>query len=118
MTARLGRRDQSLNSFLSEDGDTERQDLIPDERDTPDITAAMRLDHQRQKEVLADALMILNERERMIIERRFFGEEKITLSRLGETLSLSKERVRQIEKQAMGKLRARLQTGHPAMAAV
>ncbi|ADM08656.1 RNA polymerase sigma-70 factor family protein [Parvularcula bermudensis HTCC2503] len=106
MTSRLGRRDQSLNAMLTDDGDIERQDLIPDEREGPDSLAEGTLDQARRKSWIGKALKTLSNRERMIIEHRFFTEEKMTLSRLGDDLSLSKERVRQIEKQAMGKLKA------------
>ena len=108
MTGRLGGRDQSLNQTLSEEGDTERQELLPDERDTPDVTAEGTIDLEKRKAWLAEAIGGLSERERTIIDQRFFAEEKVTLSDLGVRLSLSKERVRQIEKQAIGKLRQSL----------
>ena len=105
MTARLGGRDQSLNATLSEEGDTERQELIPDERALPDESAEGSIDLEKRKAWLAGALAKLTDRERIIIDQRFFSEDKVTLSELGVTLGLSKERVRQIEKQAIGKLR-------------
>ena len=108
MTGRLGGRDQSLNQTLSEEGDTERQELLPDERDTPDVTAEGTIDFEKRKAWLTEAMAKLSERERTIIDQRFFAEDKVTLSDLGVTLSLSKERVRQIEKQAIGKLRSSL----------
>lgn len=108
MTGRLGGRDQSLNQTLSEEGDTERQELLPDERDTPDVTAEGTIDLEKRKAWLAEAIGGLSDRERTIIDQRFFAEEKVTLSDLGVTLNLSKERVRQIEKQAIGKLRQSL----------
>lgn len=108
MTGRLGGRDQSLNQTLSEEGDTERQELLPDDRDTPDVTAEDTIDLEKRKGWLADAMAGLSDRERVIIDQRFFCEDKVTLSDLGVTLSLSKERVRQIEKQAIGKLRESL----------
>ncbi|WP_081871609.1 RNA polymerase factor sigma-32 [Parvularcula oceani] len=108
MTSRLGGRDQSLNATLSEEGDTERQELIPDERELPDVSAEDTLDLEKRRAWLASAMTCLTDRERRIIQERFFSEEKVTLSQLGEVLSLSKERVRQIEKQAISKLRTGL----------
>ncbi|MBB4657669.1 RNA polymerase factor sigma-32 [Parvularcula dongshanensis] len=108
MTARLGGRDQSLNATLSEEGDTERQELIPDERELPDVAAEDSIDLEKRRAWLSAAMDGLTERERIIIDQRFFGEDKVTLSELGVSLNLSKERVRQIEKQAIGKLRDRL----------
>ena len=50
----------------------------------------------------------LSERERTIIRERRLNDEKIPLDALGRRLGLSKERVRQIEHQAIAKLREAL----------
>lgn len=118
MTARLGRRDMSLNATLNEDGDTERQEMIPDERDLPDQYAEQEIDLEKRREWLGEAMKSLTDRERKIIKQRFFGDEKVTLSQLGVDLGLSKERVRQIEKQAIGKLRASLGKAQPQLEAM
>jgi RNA polymerase sigma-32 factor len=115
MTARLGRRDMSLNATLNEDGDTERQEMIPDDRDLPDASAEAEIDLEKRRSWLGEAMEDLTTRERRIIDQRFFGDEKVTLSQLGVDLGLSKERVRQIEKQAIGKLRASLGKAQPAL---
>jgi RNA polymerase sigma-32 factor len=57
---------------------------------------------------VAEALGALNDRERMIVEERMMTDDPPTLEQLGETLGVSKERVRQIEVRAKGKLRASL----------
>lgn len=118
MTARLGRRDMSLNATLNEDGDTERQEMIPDDRALPDEWAEDTIDLQKRRSWLSDAMESLTDRERRIIDQRFFGEERVTLSQLGVDLGLSKERVRQIEKQAIGKLRASLGKSGPPLEAM
>jgi RNA polymerase sigma-32 factor len=115
MTSRLGRRDMSLNATFNEEGDTERQEMIPDERDTPDLSVEQDIDLERRRHWLGQAMGSLTDRERRIIDRRFFGEEKVTLSQLGIDLGLSKERVRQIEKQAIGKLKAWLHREQPGV---
>lgn len=115
MTARLGRRDMSLNATLNEDGDTERQEMIPDERDLPDMSAEREIDLEKRRAWLGAAMQALTDRERAIIDQRFFGDERVTLSQLGVDLGLSKERVRQIEKQAIGKLRASLDKTQPGL---
>ncbi|MEM1289821.1 MAG: RNA polymerase factor sigma-32 [Pseudomonadota bacterium] len=117
MTARLGRRDMSLNATLNEDGDTERQEMIPDDRTLPDEAAEAEIDLQKRRGWLSGAMETLTDREKVIINQRFFGEERVTLSQLGVDLGLSKERVRQIEKQAIGKLRASLGKSQPGMEA-
>ncbi|NNU16967.1 RNA polymerase factor sigma-32 [Parvularcula sp. ZS-1/3] len=115
MTARLGRRDMSLNATFNEEGETERQEMIPDERDLPDQTAEEEIDLEKRRSWLGEAMGSLTDRERIIIDQRFFGEDRVTLSQLGVDLGLSKERVRQIEKQAIGKLRASLGKSQPTL---
>ena len=57
---------------------------------------------------IASLLHALDERERMVIWRRFGfdNDENVVLQQIGEELSISRERVRQIEAQALRKLRA------------
>jgi RNA polymerase sigma-32 factor len=105
MTSRLGARDTSLNATFSEEGDAERQDMLPDERDLPDQTATDVIDSGKRKKWIKSALAQLSGREQAIITKRFFSDERVTLSQLGQNLGLSKERVRQIEKQAILKMR-------------
>src|SRR5579872_3975520 len=64
------------------------------------------LDHSEIEQVRA-LLGSLNDRERMILRARYGldGPEK-SLRDLGEEIGLSAERVRQIERRALGKLRA------------
>ncbi len=57
---------------------------------------------------LEDALTRLNERELLIIRERRLAEEGVTLETLGKRLGISKERVRQIEHQALKKLKKAL----------
>ena len=54
---------------------------------------------------ISEALEHLNEREKFIIMRRRLTEDNVTLEALGQELGVSKERVRQIEQAAMGKLK-------------
>ena len=115
MTARLGKRDMSLNATVNEDGDTERQEMIPDDRARPDESAEDEIDLQKRRLWLSEAMKTLTDRERRIIDQRFFGDERVTLSQIGIDLGLSKERVRQIEKQAIGKLRASLSEAQPTL---
>ena len=77
-----------------------------------------RHDASRRRAWIADALSALNERELLIIRERRLGEETVTLEILGQRLGISKERVRQIEHQALGKLRRALEklVGDPEQA--
>ena len=65
-------------------------------------------DRETRKMWLAEALSDLTEREMIIIRERRLVEEGVTLETLGRKLGVSKERVRQIEHQALRKLRCAL----------
>lgn len=116
MEVRLSANDRSLNATVGEDGDGEWQDFLEDERPGPeDVVTALR-DGETRARWLNEALGALNEREQTIIRERRLGEETVTLEALGQRLGISKERVRQIEHQAMKKLRVSLErrVGDPA----
>lgn len=76
------------------------------EHRTPEDIVADRLARGRLRRELAR----LPERERTILEHRFGmnGREPMTFSSLGRLLGMSRERVRQIEKEALDRLRRRL----------
>lgn len=110
MDARLSGSDMSLNMTISDESETgaERQDYLVDDAPLPDATAEVLIDTERRHGWLIDALEILNERERMIIQCRRLSESGATLEELGGKLGISKERVRQIESRALEKLRTAL----------
>jgi RNA polymerase primary sigma factor len=63
-----------------------------------------------EQQILKDAIDQLEERERQVISMRFGldnGKSK-TLREVGETLDLTRERIRQIEREALSKLKGRL----------
>jgi RNA polymerase sigma-32 factor len=108
MEQRLSGADQSLNAALAEDGEEQRQDFIPDERPGPEeVVIGMRDAHTRSR-WLNEALAELTDRERRIIAGRQLAEQGATLEQLGQQLGVSKERVRQLEHRALGKLRQSL----------
>lgn len=109
MVSRLSASDRSLNAPLSVDGDAEWQDLLADESPVPEAQVMEVRDSARRKEWINDALQALNEREMLIIRQRRLSEEGVTLETLGRQLGISKERVRQIEHQALGKMRKALE---------
>ncbi|MEE2566280.1 RNA polymerase factor sigma-32 [Hyphobacterium marinum] len=108
MTARLSAADRSLNAPTAAEGEQEWQDLLADDRATPDEDVMERHDAERREAWIADAMTVLTEREQAIIRRRKLGEDTDTLEAIGNDLGISKERVRQIETQALGKLKAAL----------
>ncbi|MDX1698355.1 MAG: RNA polymerase factor sigma-32, partial [Thiohalobacterales bacterium] len=61
--------------------------------------------HDTNTSQLADALAVLDDRSRAILEARWLGEDKITLHELAERFGVSAERIRQLEKNAINKLK-------------
>jgi RNA polymerase sigma-32 factor len=110
MASRLSSSDRSLNAPMSEgiDGGGEWQDMLADGHILPDEDVMERHDTQRRSVWIKDALGALNPRELTIIQERHLVDDGVTLEALGRRLAISKERVRQIEFQAMKKLKAAL----------
>jgi RNA polymerase sigma-32 factor len=71
----------------------------------PDDIAEDAIDTDRRSRWLSDALAVLNERELRIVREHRLSESVVTLESLAERLGISKERVRQIEFRALGKMR-------------
>jgi RNA polymerase primary sigma factor len=105
----------SLAAPVGEDGDTVLADLLADdEAESPFDAAATAL----EREALETQLARLNPREQIVLRARFGLDARArTLAELGEELDITRERVRQIEAKALGKLRhpslARTWTGEP-----
>jgi RNA polymerase sigma-32 factor len=118
MAARLSTPDRSLNAPLTDENAGEWQDLLPDDHDGPDQTVMDAHDGAARTQLVRDALGDLSERERIIIVERKLEEEVVTLEELGQRLGISKERVRQIEGNALEKLKRALlaRVGDPVAA--
>jgi RNA polymerase sigma-32 factor len=109
MEGRLSGGDQSLNAGVGEDQDVEVQDFLVDDRPGPESTTMDAHDRRLRLKWLSEALGELSPRERTIISERRLREEGVTLEELGKELGVSKERVRQLEARALGKLRVALE---------
>jgi RNA polymerase sigma-32 factor len=119
MAARMSAPDRSLNAPLTDEGEGgEWQDLLADEHDTPEAEAMVAHDSAARADLVREALRDLSDRERLIIRQRKLEEETVTLEALGQRLGISKERVRQIEGNALEKLRRALikRVGDPVAA--
>ncbi|MBM3488159.1 MAG: RNA polymerase factor sigma-32 [Alphaproteobacteria bacterium] len=99
----LAGRDRSINE-PAKDGERERQETIADSRPLPeDVVAHAEIERLAHRSI-EQALAGLSERERRIVVARRLRENGETLDSLGRDLGISKERVRQLEKRALGKL--------------
>lgn len=105
MASRLAAVDRSLNAPFSEDGEGEWQDLLADENPDPETQVMEDRDQAQRAQWLGEAMARLSAREQLIIRERRLGEDSVTLEKLGERLGISKERVRQVEHQALKKLK-------------
>ncbi|HVL21369.1 MAG TPA: RNA polymerase factor sigma-32, partial [Amaricoccus sp.] len=110
MDARLAGADFSLNAQQAGEDGREWMDTLEDESPQAAEMVERGADLARVRGWLAEALGSLNARERMIIVERKLRDEPRTLESLGQELGLSKERIRQLEAQALGKLRKRLES--------
>ena len=106
---RTSRQPISLDSTIGEDGETSIGDLIED-TDAPE--ASELVDRQLMAEQLRSALDALTPREATIMAMRFglYDGNPHTLDEIGRALGLTRERIRQLEKQSLSKLR------HPSRA--
>jgi RNA polymerase sigma-32 factor len=109
MASRLSAADRSLNAPMVDGGDAEWQDMLADDRASPE--QAIEADHDGRRRTLwvQQAMLELSERELVIIRERRLADDGVTLESLGKRLGISKERVRQIEHQALKKLRNALE---------
>ena len=110
MEGRLSGTDFSLNATQStEDEGREWIDTIEDDGARGDELVEHDHDNAALRNWLSEAMGKLNERERFIVVERKLRDEPRTLESLGEELSLSKERVRQLEAAAFQKMRKHLE---------
>ncbi len=110
MEGRLSGSDFSLNATQSvEDEGREWIETIEDEGPRGDQLVEEDHDREALRSWLTDAMDKLNERERFIVRERKLRDAPRTLESLGEELSLSKERVRQLEAAAFQKMRKHLE---------
>ncbi|MCK9173047.1 MAG: RNA polymerase sigma factor RpoH [Desulfuromonas thiophila] len=109
MSVRLA-RDVSLDAELVEGEDICRLDLLESpEQNQEQLLIAQETELNRQQQV-RQALAQLSDRERRIVGRRILAEEPCTLQELADQFGVSRERIRQIEKRALERLRTLLQT--------
>ena len=90
------------DSFISPSG------YLPDTRMQPDELIEQQDAADQQHERLMTALSTLDERSRDILARRWLTEDKATLQDLADEYGVSAERIRQIEKNAMKKVREQM----------
>ena len=110
MDGRLSGSDFSLNATQASDEEgREWIDTLEDENSRADLNVEEEHDQEKLADWIGVAMDSLNEREQFIVRERKLIENPRTLESLGTELSLSKERVRQLEAAAFGKMRKYLE---------
>ncbi len=116
MESRLAARDFSLDAKLGDEtGAASHLDMLADEAyPNQEEDLGDRQEQALLQDSVQDALETLNEKERYIVEKRLLSDTPATLQQIGDTFSVSRERVRQLETRILSKLRKALT---PVMAA-
>ena len=105
MDLRLSHRDLSLDAFISEDGESTHMDSLAYEGEDQEISLIKKEEMALVKRNIAGALAKLNEKEKYIIKHRVMADHPETLQEIGNRYDITRERARQIEKQALNKMR-------------
>jgi RNA polymerase sigma-32 factor len=105
MSVRLAGRDASLDVELVEGEGYSLLDTLADQRRNQEELLIERETEEQLSGNVRQALTALNARERRIVHDRILAETPRTLQELADDYGISRERVRQLEKQALVKLR-------------
>jgi RNA polymerase sigma-32 factor len=105
MNRRMAAPDSSLNVPMHQDDDDQWQDWLVDGTTDQEAAFAEHEELAERKTLLGQTFDVLNKREQHILVERWLKEDPMTLNELAAQYSISRERVRQIEIQALAKLR-------------
>ena len=98
--------DKSLNVAVSDDDEDEQIDFLVDKSQNIEENLARRQEASYKAKVLQSCMEKLSEREQYIIKNRMLTDSPVTLEELGAKFNVSRERIRQIEKSAIDKLKS------------
>jgi len=104
MNRRLMGHEKSLNDPIKAGETDEWQDWLVDEHLDQELIMSQKQEFDDKKELLNEAMTILNDREKEILEARRLTENPKTLEELSQKYKISRERIRQIETKAFEKL--------------
>ena len=104
MNRRMMGQEKSLNDPIKSGETDEWQDWLVDDSLDQELVISQKQEYDDKKELLKNAMKILNEREKEIILARRLKENPVTLDELSKKYGISRERIRQIETKAFEKL--------------
>lgn len=105
MNRRLSGQDASLNVPAGDSGEGEWQDWLMDDHEAQDDRLASRQEHTYRRHRLEEVMKGLKDREREIVTERHLVDSPQTLEALSRRHRISRERVRQIEHEAVAKIK-------------
>lgn len=106
MDQRMGSKDLSLDAEIKSDTNLSHMDFLADDEENQEDLITKVEEEKRIKSGMVDALKILKDRERYIVENRILADKPLTLEELGTKYNISRERVRQIENAALKKMKS------------
>ena len=104
MNRRLMGHEKSLNDPIKAGETDEWQDWLVDDHLDQELIVSQKQEYDDKKELLTQAMTILNNREKEILKERRLSENPKTLEELSKKYKISRERIRQIETKAFEKL--------------
>ena len=110
MNRRLSGKEKSLNDPVKDESGTQWQDWLVDNNIDQELALSKNQEFTQRKNLMTDAMNILNDRERKILIARKLSEESSTLEDLSKKYKVSRERIRQIETKAFEKLKKAILT--------
>jgi RNA polymerase sigma-32 factor len=110
MEQRMSSRDLSLDAVFDQDQELTHLDILQDDRMNQEERLAQEEEKNVRERKVHDAMRRLSEKEKYVIQNRIMADEPLTLREIGEHLRLSRERVRQIESEALRKLKQEMRT--------
>jgi len=105
MEQRMSSRDLSLDTPFDEGKELTHLDLLQENAPNQEEAFAQAEEKQIQQREVLNAMKRLNEKEAYVIRNRIMADSPLTLQEIGDHLKLSRERVRQIESEALRKLK-------------
>ena len=108
MDVRMGSRDVSLHEYIGDDGENSHIDFLAFEGENQEVALIKSEEKSLVKQNITAALTTLNEREAYIIINRVMADKPETLQEIGDKYNITRERARQIEKQALKKVQLAL----------
>ena len=105
MEQRMSSRDLSLDAPFDEDHELTHLDLLQEDSPNQEEVLAQQQEKKIRERDIQNALKRLNEKEVYVIKNRIMADSPLTLQEIGKHLRLSRERVRQIESEALKKLK-------------